>query len=62
MLFGTTEEFLRCFGISSLDALPEIEMDLASLTGEIDVDQIRFETDPNKLKTDIEEPLSETIE
>lgn len=44
MLFGTTEEFLRCFGISSLDALPEIEEDLVTLTEEIDVDQITFET------------------
>lgn len=59
MLFGTTEEFLRCFGISSLDALPEIEMDLASLTGEIDVDQIRFETDPNKLKPETDELTNE---
>lgn len=62
MLFGTTEEFLRCFGISSLDALPEIEMDLASLTEEIDVDQMRFETDPNKIKPDTDETLIETLE
>lgn len=62
MLFGTTEEFLRCFGISSLDALPEIEMDLASLTEEIDVDQIRFETDPNKIKSDADELTNETTE
>ena len=26
VLFGTTEEFLRCFSISSLDNLPEIEL------------------------------------
>lgn len=26
VLFGTTEEFLRCFSISSLDSLPEIEI------------------------------------
>ena len=26
VLFGTTEEFLRCFSISSLDNLPEIEI------------------------------------
>lgn len=44
MLFGTTEEFLRCFGISSLDMLPEIEADFAALTEEVDVDQITFET------------------
>lgn len=25
ILYGTTEEFLRCFGLSSLDALPEVE-------------------------------------
>lgn len=26
ILFGTTEEFLRCFGIESLEKLPEIEL------------------------------------
>ena len=25
ILFGTTEEFLRCFGVSSIDSLPDID-------------------------------------
>ena len=62
ILFGTTEEFLRCFGISSLDALPEIEADLTALSEDVDVDQIRFETDPKKIKSDTDETLIETLE
>lgn len=27
LLFGTTEEFLRCFGVKSLDELPELNKD-----------------------------------
>ena len=27
VLFGTTEEFLRCFGLSSLSELPELSME-----------------------------------
>ncbi len=26
ILYGTTEEFLRCFGLSSIDALPRVDM------------------------------------
>ena len=27
LLFGTTEEFLRCFGVKSLEELPELNTD-----------------------------------
>ena len=34
-LYGTTLDFLRCFGLSSLDQLPSVEM----LTFDIDEDE-----------------------
>lgn len=40
VLFGTTEEFLRCFSISSLENLPEIDiMSLDEETDEYEVEQ-----------------------
>ena len=39
VLYGTTDEFLRCFGLQSLDDMPNLEDDLS---------QLGMETDPNK--------------
>ena len=40
ILFGTTEEFLRCFSISSLENLPEIDiMSADEETDEYEVEQ-----------------------
>lgn len=39
VLYGTTDEFLRCFGLQSLEEMPNLEDDLA---------QVGMETDPNK--------------
>ncbi len=39
VLYGTTDEFLRCFGLQSLEEMPNLEDDLSELG---------METDPNK--------------
>lgn len=39
VLYGTTDEFLRCFGLTSLDDMPNLNDDLSELG---------METDPNK--------------
>ncbi|MBE7029124.1 MAG: SMC-Scp complex subunit ScpB [Clostridia bacterium] len=39
VLYGTTDEFLRCFGLTSLDEMPNLNDDLSELG---------METDPNK--------------
>ena len=39
VLYGTTDEFLRCFGLQSLEDMPNLEDDLSGLG---------METDPNK--------------
>ena len=38
VLYGTTDEFLRCFGLQSLEEMPNLEDDLS---------QVGMETDPN---------------
>lgn len=38
VLFGTTEEFLRCFGIDSLENLPEIEIKNSENTDDENID------------------------
>lgn len=38
VLFGTTEEFLRCFGIDSLENLPEIEIKNGENTDDENID------------------------
>ena len=40
ILFGTTQEFLRCFGLSSLDELPDFE----SLASDTEIAQMELES------------------
>ena len=56
MLFGTSEEFLRCFDLSSLSELPDIDLEynFGELNHEIiEGEQIEFvkETENNKSET-----------
>ena len=46
VLYGTTDEFLRCFGLQSLEEMPNLEGDLS---------QVGMETDPNKDNVAFEE-------
>lgn len=46
VLYGTTDEFLRCFGLQSLEEMPNLEDDLSGLG---------METDPNKDNVTFEE-------
>ena len=46
VLYGTTDEFLRCFGLQSLDEMPNLEEDLS---------QLGVETDPDKDNVTFEE-------
>ena len=52
VLYGTTDEFLRCFGLQSLDEMPNLEDDLS---------QLGMETDPNKDNVSFDE-LEKRIE
>ena len=49
VLFGTTEEFLRCFSISSLENLPEI--DIISADEETDEYEVEQNTEDENLDT-----------
>lgn len=58
ILFGTTEEFLRCFNLSSLSELPEVESEysyegLASEFGGMPLNSI--EADENQITMDFED-------
>ncbi len=51
MLFGTSEEFLRCFDLSSISELPDIDLEynFGELNQEImEGEQIKFTDDENK--------------
>ena len=45
VLYGTTEEFLRCFGLQSLEEMPDLEDDLANVAfdEENDMDNVTFD-------------------
>jgi segregation and condensation protein B len=45
ILFGTTEEFLRCFGLESLDALPEMNPDKLEVFKQEAEEEIQLELD-----------------
>jgi len=57
ILFGTTEEFLRCFNLSSLSELPDIDKEYSfdGLNGELGGMAISsFEPDENQISMDFE--------
>lgn len=55
MLFGTTEEFLRCFGIESLAELPELEEEINDEKASDGIDDEGFgETENEVSKTQVE--------
>lgn len=55
MLFGTTEEFLRCFGIESLAELPELEEEVNDEKASDGIDDEGFgETENEVSKTQVE--------
>ena len=61
ILFGTTEEFLRCFNLSSLTELPEVDKEysyegLANELGGMPINTI--EADENQITMDFENPES----
>ena len=61
ILFGTTEEFLRCFNLSSLAELPEVDKEysyegLANELGGMPINTI--EADENQITMDFENPDS----
>lgn len=63
ILFGTTEEFLRCFNLSSLSELPEVEAEysyegLAGELGGVPINSI--EADENQITMDFEEKEAES--
>ena len=45
VLYGTTEEFLRCFGLQSLEDMPALEDDLVNMSfdGEEPMDNVTFD-------------------
>jgi len=45
VLYGTTEEFLRCFGLQSLEEMPDLEEDLKNVGFEddMDMDNVTFD-------------------
>lgn len=43
LLYGTTDEFLRCFGLESLDQLPELGSDEASVISMISDDNMTID-------------------
>lgn len=47
LLFGTTEQFLRCFGVKSLDELPELS------TMQVEEFKQQAETEAGLLQTDV---------
>ncbi len=58
MLYGTTEKFLRVFGLTSLSDLPETEaLDTANAAREA---TMVTETDPNQLTVETQEPPETT--
>lgn len=44
-LYGTTEEFLRCFGLESLEDMPDLEDDIKNLTfdDDLNIDNVTFD-------------------
>lgn len=43
ILYGTTQDFLRCFGISSLEDLPKIDIPVPNVDAEVTEGQIAME-------------------